>query len=129
MKKIIAAAVSAVISLSSVASSMPLIKETSMTVSAEEGSKYNYGEALQKSMFFYQVQQAGELPDWNEVSWRADSVENDVVPGGWFDAGDHLKFSLTNAYSATILAWGLIQYKDAVKNAGLYDSYLRNLQW
>ena len=80
-------------------------------------------------MFFYQVQQAGELPDWNEVSWRADSVENDVVPGGWFDAGDHLKFSLTNAYSATILAWGLIQYKDAVKNAGLYDSYLRNLQW
>ena len=114
MKKIIAAAVSAVISLSSVASSMPLIKETSMTVSAEEGSKYNYGEALQKSMFFYQVQQAGELPDWNEVSWRA---------------GDHLKFSLTNAYSATILAWGLIQYKDAVKNAGLYDSYLRNLQW
>lgn len=129
MKKIIAAAVSAVISLSSVASSMPLIKETSMTVSAEEGSKYNYGEALQKSMFFYQVQQAGELPDWNEVSWRADSVENDVVPDGWFDAGDHLKFSLTNAYSATILAWGLIQYKDAVKNAGLYDSYLRNLQW
>lgn len=129
MKKIIAAAVSAVISLSSVVSSMPLIKETSMTVSAEEGSKYNYGEALQKSMFFYQVQQAGELPDWNEVSWRADSVENDVVPGGWFDAGDHLKFSLTNAYSATILAWGLIQYKDAVKNAGLYDSYLRNLQW
>ena len=129
MKKIIAAAVSAVISLSSVDSSMPLIKETSMTVSAEEGSKYNYGEALQKSMFFYQVQQAGELPDWNEVSWRADSVENDVVPGGWFDAGDHLKFSLTNAYSATILAWGLIQYKDAVKNAGLYDSYLRNLQW
>ena len=37
-----------------------LIKETSMTVSAEEGSKYNYGEALQKSMFFYQVQQAGD---------------------------------------------------------------------
>ena len=50
MKKIIAAAVSAVISLSSVASSMPLIKETSMTVSAEEGSKYNYGEALQLSL-------------------------------------------------------------------------------
>ena len=119
MKKIIAAAVSAVISLSSVASSMPLIKETSMTVAGEEGSKYNYGEALQKSMFFYQVQQAGELPDWNEVSWRADSVENDVVPGGWFDAGDHLKFSLTNAYSATILAWGLIQYKYAEKNADL----------
>ena len=37
----------------------------------------NYGEALQKSLFFYEVQQAGVLPDWNEVSWRGDSMEND----------------------------------------------------
>ena len=28
----------------------------------------NYAEALQKSMFFYQVQQAGELPEWNAIS-------------------------------------------------------------
>ncbi len=33
-------------------------------------SAYNYGEALQKSLFFYEVQQAGELPEWNQVSWR-----------------------------------------------------------
>ena len=51
----------------------------------------NYGEALQKSLFFYEVQQAGVLPEWNEVSWRADSMENDFIPGGWFDAGDHFK--------------------------------------
>lgn len=89
----------------------------------------NYAEALQKSMFFYEVQQAGVLPEWNEVSWRADSMENDVVPGGWFDAGDHIKFALTNAYTAALLAWGLIEYKDAVKKAGLYETYLNNLQW
>lgn len=92
-------------------------------------SDVNYAEALQKSMFFYEVQQAGVLPDWNQVSWRADSMENDVIPGGWFDAGDHLKFTLTNAYTAMILGWGLYQYKDAVKKAGLYDVYMKNLKW
>ncbi len=96
---------------------------------------YNYTEALQKSMFFYEVQQAGKLPEWNDVQWRADSMvdedgnETDVVPGGWFDAGDHFKFTLTNAYSASIMAWGYIQYKDAVDKAGLGEMYRNTVQW
>ena len=89
----------------------------------------NYGEALQKSLFFYEVQQAGVLPDWNEVSWRADSMETDFIPGGWFDAGDHFKFTLTIAYTATVLAWGLYEYGDAVEKAGLGEKYKNNLKW
>ena len=102
---------------------------------ASAASDYNYGEALQKSMFFYEVQQSGKLPDWNMVPWRADSMvdedgkETDFVPGGWFDAGDHFKFCLTNAYSASMLGWGYIEYKDAVDKAGLGDLYKKNLQW
>ncbi|MDE6427309.1 MAG: glycoside hydrolase family 9 protein [Ruminococcus sp.] len=104
-------------------------------VTANAAVTYDYAEALQKSMFFYEVQQAGILPEWNSVSWRADTMikedgtPSDIINGGWFDAGDHLKFTLTNAYTASVLSWGLIEYKDAVKKAGLYDLYLRNLKW
>lgn len=107
---------------------------TGSTASAAD-AKYNYAEALQKSMFFYEVQQSGALPEWNNVPWRADSMvdesgkDTDKVPGGWYDAGDHYKFTLTNAYSASILAWGLIEYGDAVKNAGLDELYRNNLKW
>lgn len=105
------------------------------TAQSSAAVEVNYAEALQKSLFFYEVQQSGVLPEWNCVPWRADSmvneegVETDVIPGGWFDAGDHFKFTLTNAYSASVLAWGYIQYKDAVDKAGLGEMYRNNVQW
>ena len=91
--------------------------------------KVNYGEALQKALFFYEVQQAGVLPDWNEVSWRGDSMENDFIPGGWFDAGDHFKFTYTIAYTSAVLAWGYLEYGDAVNKIGLEEKFKNNLKW
>jgi hypothetical protein len=128
LKKFFKQALSAMLSLGMAISAIPSISETA-EVSAESNSDYNYGEALQKSMFFYQVQQCGELPEWNEVTWRADAMTNDYVPGGWFDAGDHLKFTLTNAYSASMLAWGYLEYKDGVEKCGESEEYLNNLEW
>ena len=66
----------------------------------------NYGEALQKSIYFYEAQQSGNLPAWNRVPWRADSTVNDGadvgldLSGGWYDAGDHVKFGLPMASAA-----------------------------
>ncbi len=133
--KKITAAVSALAMSAGVLAYMPVSTEGSVATAADSASKYNYAEALQKSMFFYEVQQSGKLPEWNQVAWRADSMvdedgnETDVVPGGWFDAGDHFKFTLTNAYSASIMAWGYINYKDAVDKAGLGEVYRNNIQW
>lgn len=123
------AALSAAVLAAGAAVYLPSDSSRKMDVNAESSGGYNYAEALQKSMFFYEVQQAGVLPDWNEVSWRGDSMVNDVVPGGWFDAGDHLKFALTNAYSAALLGWGLVEYGDAVDKAGLGELYRNNLQF
>lgn len=101
-----------------------------MTVTAQESTgKYNYAEVLQKSLYFYEVQQSGELPEWNEVEWRGDSTTHDYITGGWFDAGDHVKFNLPMSYSATMLAWGLYAYGDGVDEAGLGEMYRNNLNF
>jgi hypothetical protein len=96
---------------------------------------FNYGEALQKSLFFYEAQQAGRKPAWNRVSWRGDSVLSDGadvglnLSGGWFDAGDHVKFGFPMAASATMLAWGAIEYRDGYVQSGQLDELQRNLRF
>jgi hypothetical protein len=58
-KKITSGIVSAAMLFSSVASPVKL--------STDAASTPNYAEALQKSLFFYECQQAGPLPEWNRV--------------------------------------------------------------
>lgn len=95
----------------------------------------NYGEALQKSIYFYEAQQAGKKPAWNRVEWRADSVLNDGasvgvnLSGGWFDAGDHVKFGFPMAASATILAWGVVEYPQAYQQSGQMTHIKNNLRF
>ncbi|MEV0649178.1 glycoside hydrolase family 9 protein [Phytomonospora sp. NPDC050363] len=101
------------------------------TAPARAAGDYNYAEALQKSLLFYEAQQAGELPSWNRVGWRGDSAPADGsdvgldLTGGWFDAGDHVKFGLPMAFSATMLAWGAVEYPQAYTNSG-QATHLRN---
>ncbi|HET9315429.1 MAG TPA: glycoside hydrolase family 9 protein, partial [Vicinamibacteria bacterium] len=51
------------------------------------------------------------------------------LTGGWYDAGDHVKFGLPMAASATMLAWGLVDYRDGFQDAGQLDEALDNLRW
>jgi endoglucanase len=98
-------------------------------------TKYNYAEVLQKSIYFYEAQRSGKLPANNRVEWRGDSGLKDGsdrgidLTGGWYDAGDHMKFGFPMASSTTLLAWGVMEYEDAYKKSGQYNSMLDNLRW
>ncbi len=98
-------------------------------MSTSAADQPDYAEALQKSLYFYECQQAGPLPEWNRVEWRADSTMIDEIKGGWYDAGDHVKFNLPMAYSASMLAWGLYQYPDGVEASGEMTNYVNNLEF
>ncbi len=120
MKKRLTAAV--------LAASMLLGAVPAAPVSAA-GSDPDYAKALQMSLFFYECQQAGNLPEWNRVEWKGDSNVIDEIDGGWYDAGDHVKFNLPMAYSASMLAWGLYQYPDGVEKSGEMQNYVNNLEY
>ena len=96
---------------------------------------FNYGEALQKSLFFYEAQRSGDLPTTNRINWRGDSGMQDGadvgrdLTGGWYDAGDHVKFGLPMAATATMLAWGIVDYRSAYVSSGQLDMALDQLKW
>ena len=96
---------------------------------ADAAFSANYAEALQKSIYFYECQQAGPLPEWNRVEWKGNPTADDEIKGGWYDAGDHVKFNLPMAYSASMLAWGLYQYPDGVEKVGEMTNYVNNLEF
>ncbi|MBG0820543.1 glycoside hydrolase family 9 protein [Planomonospora sp. ID91781] len=128
----------AVLALAALAA-VPVPAATAAASSASSASsaaaEFNYGEALQKSIWFYEAQQSGKLPDWNRVSWRGDSALDDGkdagldLTGGWYDAGDHVKFGLPMAFTTTMLAWGAVEYRDAYSSSGQLTHLLNNLKF
>jgi hypothetical protein len=96
---------------------------------------YNYGEALQKALFFFEEQRSGQMPANNRVVWKGNSGMNDGadngvdLKGGWYDAGDNVKFGFPMAGSTTVLAWGIVDYRSAYSSAGLLTTALDELKW
>ncbi|CAH1777623.1 unnamed protein product, partial [Owenia fusiformis] len=97
--------------------------------------EWNYNEILNKSILFYEIQRSGRLPANNRIPWRGDSALNDGqdvghdLSGGWYDAGDHVKFGLPMALATTTLLYGLIEFEQAYRDAGQYDIMLDSVKW
>ncbi|GFR70523.1 endoglucanase [Elysia marginata] len=89
----------------------------------------DYGAALGKSILFYDAQRSGKLPGNNPIPWRGDSALSDCVPGGWYDAGDHIKFGLPMASSTSLLAWSLNRFKAGYQQAGQLNQMYDMLRW
>jgi hypothetical protein len=101
----------------------------------EATGQFRYGEALQKSFLFYEAQRSGDLPDNKRLDWRGDSALGDGsdvgrdLTGGYFDAGDHVKFNLPMAYSMTMLGWGVEEFQNAYQASGQLDEALAAVKW
>ncbi|KAJ6643786.1 Endoglucanase E-4 [Pseudolycoriella hygida] len=96
--------------------------------------KYNYTEVIEKSLLFYEAQRSGKLPANNRIPWRGDSMLNDKdgdvdLTGGYFDAGDHVKFNFPLAWAISTLAMGGIDFKSGYTSAGQFDYLLDAVKW
>jgi endoglucanase len=101
---------------------------------AQAPQNFNYAEALQKAIYFYEIQSSGRKPAFSRVVWRGDAqltdgADNGVdLSGGWLDAGDHIKFGLPMASAVTMLAWGAVENRAAYAQTGQLQPLLNNLR-
>ncbi|BAU62957.1 putative endoglucanase [Stanieria sp. NIES-3757] len=101
----------------------------------EGTGKFRYGEALQKSFLFYEANRSGDLPNDKRIEWRGDSALGDGsdvgrdLTGGYYDAGDHVKFGFPMANSMTTLAWGVDEYKQGYQVSGQLDEAIEAIKW
>ncbi|CAN6694758.1 unnamed protein product [Malus baccata var. baccata] len=96
---------------------------------------FDYGEALSKSLLYFESQRSGRLPHNQRVTWRHHSGLNDGLEqgvdlvGGYYDAGDNVKFGLPMAFTITMLSWGVIEYGKQMEDAGEYNHALAAIKW
>ncbi|OIV92649.1 hypothetical protein TanjilG_18000 [Lupinus angustifolius] len=98
-------------------------------------ASYNYQDALSKAILFFEGQRSGKLPSNQRVKWRGDSAlsdgkaENVDLSGGYYDAGDNVKFGWPMAFSVSLLSWSAIEYESKLSSVKQL-SYLQGaIRW
>ncbi|XP_047327872.1 endoglucanase 24-like [Impatiens glandulifera] len=77
-------------------------------------NNHDYADALSKSILFFEGQRSGYLPSDQRMIWRSNSGLGDGYQGnligGYYDAGDNIKFGFPMAFTTTMLAWSVIEF-------------------
>ncbi len=101
-------------------------------------ASFNYAEALQKSILFYEAQRSGSLSTSSiptRLTWRGDAQLTDGqaegldLTGGWVDAGDNMKYNITNSAATALMAWSAVEYRQAYESSGQLKWLLNQLRW
>ena len=79
------------------------------------------GPGLYRTAIVFHGEGIQQLKDGDECSQD--------LTGGYFDAGDYVKFNFPQAFSMTMLAWGMIEFKDGYEYAGEYSNGLSAIKW
>ncbi|KAL4383380.1 hypothetical protein GQ457_15G009120 [Hibiscus cannabinus] len=99
------------------------------------GLAYDYKDALAKAILFFEGQRSGKLPASQRVKWRGDSALNDGQPdnvnlvGGYYDAGDNVKFVWPMAFTVTMLSWAAVEYGNEISSAGELNHLQTAIRW
>ncbi|KAE8664815.1 Endoglucanase 11 [Hibiscus syriacus] len=88
------------------------------TVFLATAQAFDYGDALTKSLLYFESQRSGRLP-YNQrgLSWRI------------LRRRDHVKFGLPMAFTVTMLSWGVIEFRDQIADAGELEHALEAIKW
>ncbi|KAK9275636.1 hypothetical protein L1049_022903 [Liquidambar formosana] len=96
---------------------------------------HDYGQALTKSILFFEAQRSGYLPSTQRVKWRANSGLNDGkasgvdLVGGYYDAGDNVKFGLPMAFTITMMSWSIVEYGKQMAASGELSHAMDAVKW
>lgn len=98
-----------------------------------------YTQALHKALLFFDAQKSGPLAKHhNRVPWRGNSGMKDGLSdsstaknlvGGYYDAGDAIKFNFPMSFAMTMLSWSVIEYSAKYEAAGELDHVKEIIKW
>ncbi|WCJ22284.1 glycosyl hydrolase 9A1 [Euphorbia peplus] len=89
----------------------------------------NYTLALHKALMFFNAQRSGKLPKHNNVSWRGNSSLKDEIVGGYYDAGNAVKYTFPASFAMTLLSWSVIEYSAKYEAASELDHVKNVIKW
>ncbi|XP_037460491.1 endoglucanase 22-like [Triticum dicoccoides] len=101
----------------------------------EVAAPFDYKKALHSSLLYFEAQRSGRLPHNQRVKWRghsglADGLQQGVdLVGGYYDAGDNVKFGLPMAFTVTMLSWSAMEFADDITAAGEWRHVLEAIKW
>ena len=114
---------------------LPIILLSLLSLSLISSKSTDYARHLELSLLFYECQRSGPLPETNRIYWRHDSMIDagaDVgvdLTGGYYDAGDNVKFNFPQSSSLTLLAWSGVEFAQGYKNCGQWKYILDAVKW
>jgi hypothetical protein len=82
--------------------------------------------------------EAGKLPKSNGIPWRGNSGLEDGkdstddkkgLVGGYYDAGDNIKFHFPMSFAMTMLSWSVLEYKQKYMALNEYDHARELIRW
>ncbi|XP_031501183.1 endoglucanase 20-like isoform X2 [Nymphaea colorata] len=102
---------------------------------AAEITDSDYHDALGKAILFFEGQRSGKLPANQRVKWRGDSALSDGrlanvnLVGGYYDAGDNVKFGWPMSFTVSLLAWGATEFRKQLQAANQLNHLLEAIRW